>query len=399
MAFDVARVRGLIPALGDGWVHVDGTAGMHAPEEVAFATLRALRAPVSAPGGVFPASLVAEETEHAARQAVADLVGADPRGVVIGPGVAVLLRRLADALGETWILGDEIVLSRLDDVSNVTPWLRNAQRKGVGVRWAEIDIETCELPDWQFDDLLERTTRVVALTAASPHVGTRPDIPKIAERTRENGALLVVDISAAAPFGPQDIDALGADVVALDAAAWGGPRLGALVFRAPALLDRLASCSLEPAARGPRRLEVGPHSCPQLAGLIASIDHLAGLDDTAAGTRRERLIASMAEVKSYQAGLLATLLVELRTRTGALVIGDPMRRVPMLSFTHASVKAPDVVEHLADRGICAFADPGDHGVLAHLGSAEVGGVVRVGLAHYTNAAEVEALVSAVAELG
>ncbi|WP_214365679.1 aminotransferase class V-fold PLP-dependent enzyme [Pseudonocardia sp. H11422] len=399
MAFDVARVRGLTPALGDGWVHMDAIAGMHVPEQVAYATLRAVRAPVSVPGGVFAASRQAEEAEEAARAAIADLVGGDPRGVVLGPGSAVLLSRLAEAVSETWILGDEIVVSRLDDVANVAPWVRNAQRRGAGVRWAEIDIETCELPDWQFDELLDGPTRVVAVTAASAQVGTRPDIARIAKRTQERGALLVVDARAAATYGPLDITALGADVVAVDAAAWGGPQVGALVFRVPALLDRLASCSLEPSARGPHRLEIGPHSCPQLAALVASVDHLAELDETAIGTRRERLLASMAEVKAYQAGLLATLLVELRTRTGAVVLGDPMRRIPMVSFTHASVKAPDVVEHLAERGICAFADPGEHGVLAHLGSAEVGGVVRIGLAHYTTAAEVEALVSAVAELG
>lgn len=398
MAFDVARVRGLIPGLGDGWVHLDGTAGMHAPEQVASATLQALRAPTAVPGGVYPASRLAGETEDAARRAIADLVGADPRGVVLGPGSAVLLRRLANAVSETWMLGDEIVVSRLDDVANVAPWLRNAARKGVGVRWAEIDIETCELPEWQFDELLTGAVRVVALTAASRHVGTRLDVARIAERTRENGALLVVDLTAAAPFGPQDLTALGADVVVLDAAAWGGPRLGALVFRAPALLDRLGSYALEPAPRGPHRLELGPHSFPQLAGLVASVEHLAGLDDAATGTRRERLLTSMAQVQAYQAELLATLLVELSIGTRAVVLGDPARRVPMLSLTHPSVKAPDVVEHLADRGVCAMADPGDQGVLAHLGTAEIGGVVRVGLAHYTSAGEVEVLVSALAEL-
>jgi cysteine desulfurase len=270
MAFDVARVRGLVPALGDGWIHL--APGMQAPEQVVSAITTALRIPRALPGGLFPASAHAAAVEDAARRAISDLVGADPRGVVLGPGPAVLLQRLADAAGETWMLGDEIVVSRLDDIANVTPWVRNAHRRGAAVRWAEIDIETCELPLWQFDELLGRTTRVVALTGASAQVGVRPEVAAIAERTRESGALLVVDLSAAAPFGPLDLDALGADVVALDAAAWGGPEIGALVFRAPALLDRLASCSLDPMARGPHRLEVGPHPVPQLAGLVASVD-------------------------------------------------------------------------------------------------------------------------------
>lgn len=228
-------------------------------------------------------------------------------------------------------------------------------------------------------------------------MGTRPDVAAIAERTRENGALLVVDLSAAAAFGPQDLDALGADVVVLDAAAWGGPRVGALVFRAPALLDRLPSCSPDPAARGAARLELGPHCATQLAGLLASVDHLARLDDAATGSRRERLLTSMAALETYWSGLLAELLDGLRG-TGSTVLGAPERRVPLLSLTHEAVKASDVVEHLASRGICAFTDTGEQGVLAHLGSAEIGGVVRIGLAHYTTGAEVGTLVGALAEL-
>ena len=396
MAYDVARVRGLIPAVGDGWIHLDATAGMQVPDQVVSAMTTAFRAAQSVPGGVFAASALVSELEHEARNAVADLVGADPRGVVLGPNRAVLLDRLAEAVGNTWILGDEVVVTRLDDVANVTPWVRTAQRRGAAVHWAEIDLESGELPVWQFDNLLDATTRVVALTAASGELGTCVDVGAVAERTQTIGALLVVDLGAAAAFAPLDLDGLGADVIALDAAAWGGPQLGALVFRVPALLDRLASCSLDPAARGPQRLELGPHSYPALAGLIASIDHLSGLDDSITGTRRGRLLGSMAALEAYHTALLDDLVDDLRD-ADVTVLGASERRVPRLSLTCA-VKAPDAVEHLAERGICAFADPGTQGVLASLGAAEAGGAVRIGLAHYTTRAETGALVAALAEL-
>ena len=35
MAYDVARVRGLHPSLGDGWVHFDAQHGMLVPDSVA----------------------------------------------------------------------------------------------------------------------------------------------------------------------------------------------------------------------------------------------------------------------------------------------------------------------------------------------------------------------------
>ena len=398
MAFDVARVRGLFPALGDGWVHLDGTSAMQVPEQVAMAVATALRAPVSAPGGVFPSSQRGAAIVDAARRAVADLVGVDPAGVVLGAGVAVLLHRLADALGAGWMLGDEIVLSRLDHQANVAPWVRAAQRCGATVRWAEVDIETCELPSWQYDELVAQRTRLVAVTAASAAVGTRPEVAKIAERARSVGAVVVVDASGAAPFVPLDAAAMGADVVAVSGLAWGGPPVAALAFRDPRVLDRLPSCSLDPDARGPERLELGPHPHAMLAGLVASVDYLAELDDTAAGPRRERLLTSLSSVKAYQAGLLSHLTGELRALRHVTVIGDAMRRIPVMAFTVAGRKCWDVVEALADSGVCAYADAGHHDVFATLGVAEVGGVVQVGLAHYTTVAEVNALVRAATTL-
>src|SRR5882757_3459604 len=285
MPYDVARVRGMTPAIGDGWVHLDAPTGAQCPEQVALTMSTAIRAPVSAPGGAFPASQRAEVIEDAARQAIADLVGCDPRGVVLGPNREVLLTRLADALGQTWEMGEAIVLSRLDDVANVAPWERAAKHVGVDVRWGEIEIETCELPEWQYEKLLDASVQLVAVTAGSEHVGTRPKVSKIAEFAHRTGALVVVDGYSAAACGPLRMDELGADVLALSPAAWGGPQCGALAFANPDLLDQLSSCSLRPKVTGPERLEVGPHCYPLLAGLVASVDYLSALDSDAQGDR------------------------------------------------------------------------------------------------------------------
>jgi len=398
MAFDVAAIRGQFPALGDGWIHLDGPAGMQVPEQVATAVSTALRAPVSAPGGVFPASQRAGAIVDAARHSVADLVGCDPAGVVLGPNPAVLLQRLAEAVGAGWVIGDEVIVSRLDHQQNIAPWLTVAQRAGATTRWAEIDIETCELPAWQYESLVTHRTKVVAVTAASGVVGTRPDLTKVTELAHASGALVVVDASSAAPFVPMDIKAMGADVVAVSATAWGGPTVGALAFADPSLLDRLPACSLGPNQTGPGRLELGQHAYPLLAGLVASVEYLANLDDAASGTRRERLQTSIGSAKSYQAGMLGKLISELRGLLHVTVIGDAMRRIPALAFTVTDVKASNATVHLADRGICAFADDVPSGVFAALGVAEVGGAVRIGLAHYTTSAEIDALVEAVAAL-
>jgi cysteine desulfurase family protein (TIGR01976 family) len=388
----------MTPAIGDGWVHLDAPTGAQSPEQVALTMSTAVRAPVSAPGGAFPASQRAEVIEDAARQAVADLVGGDPRGVVLGPSREELLTRLAESVAQTWEMGESVVLSHLDDVANTAPWERAARERGVQVRWAEIEIETCALPEAQYDALLDTSVQLVAVTAGSEHVGVRPKVPAIAERAHRTGALVVVDGYAAAAGGPLRLEELGADVLVVSAAAWGGPQCGALVFANPDLLDELPSCSLHPNAVGPERLEVGPHCYPLLAGLVASVDYLASLDDTAQGDRPARLAVSMRSVWEYQSELMDELLRELSFIPAVTVVGDPAGGLPALAFTHDARKATDVVAQLAERGLCAVADLGEHGVLEYLGSAEVGGVVRVGLAHYTTRSELDQLVRALSEM-
>ncbi len=183
MAFDVARVRGLFPTLGDGYIHLDGPAGTLIPESVARAVSAALRVPLANRHGPFPSSARADALIDAARRAFADLVGGEPAGVVLGPNMTTITYALARALSKTWNVGDEVVVSRLDHDANIRPWITAAKSAGAVVRWAEVDIETCELPEWQYETLINQRTRLVAVTGwcrrrTTCRTGSRPARPR-----------------------------------------------------------------------------------------------------------------------------------------------------------------------------------------------------------------------------
>lgn len=157
MGYDVARVRGSIPSLGDGWIHLDPQLGMLIPDRVSTAVSTAFRHSASNHSAGNIAAKRSAALLESARVAIADLVGAYPSGVVIGPDRATLLSWLADSLSSRLGLGTGLVLSRLDEEANVAPWLRVASRTGAHVRWAEVEIDTCELPTWQFEELITST--------------------------------------------------------------------------------------------------------------------------------------------------------------------------------------------------------------------------------------------------
>lgn len=398
MAYDVARVRGLHPALGDGWVRFDAPAGMVFPESVATTVSTAFRASTANTSSPHPAAQRSVAVLAAARQAVADLVGADPAGVVLGSDRAVLLTALADASSSRAGLGSELVLTRLDDEANIVPWLRAADRYGARVRWAEFDIETGELPTWQWDELLNPDTRLVAMPSASAVLGTVTDVAVVTKLVHDAGGLVVVDHTAASPYRLFDIEATGADVVAVNTAVWGGPPMGALAFRNAELIDSFGSVSTDPHASGPARLELGAHQFGLLAGIVASVEYLAALDESADGTRRERLRQSMASAQTHLDVLLDYLLTALRSLPLVTLIGEPAERIPVVSFVVNGVPAERVVQRLADNGVLAIANAPSR-VFDIIGVNEIGGAVTVGLAHYSTVGEVDHLVRALASLG
>jgi len=398
MAYDVARVRGLHPALGDGWMRFDAQAGMLVPESVATTVSTAFRGSSANAASPHPSARRSVAVLDAARQAIADLVDGDPGGVVLGADRSILLTSLADASFSRVGIGYEVVVSRLDDEANIAPWLRAANRYGAKVKWAEVDIETGELPAWQWESLITPPTRLVALTSASSTLGTVTDVGAVTKLVHDVGGLVVVDHSAAAPYRLLDIGDVEADVVALNAPAWGGPPIGALVFRDPAVIDTLGSVSMDPYASGPARLELGAHQYGLLGGVVASIEYLAGLDEEAQGSRRERLTASMQSADAYLNRLYDYLMVSLRSLPLVMVIGSPEAHIPVVSFAVTGVPAERVVARLADNGILATSNANSR-VLDLIGVNDIGGAVTVGLAHYSTMGEVDQLVRALASLG
>jgi cysteine desulfurase family protein (TIGR01976 family) len=327
------------------------------------------------------------------RQALADLTGGSPDGVILGPNMTTLTYRLAEALSRRWERGDEIVVSRLDHDANIRPWVQAAARRGATVRWAEVDLATTELPAGQYGELL---------TAASNVVGTRPDLAAIAAAAHAVGALVYVDGVHATPHVPVDVKALGADFYATSAYKWSGPHIGTVVAD-PALLDSVHPDKLAPAPAGvPGRFERGTAAFADLAGVVAAVEHLASLGhgpDLVVATRRQRVLASMAAVEEYETGLFAGLLDGLDAMEHVTLYGRAARRTPTAFFTVAGRTPRQVAEHLAARQVNVWNGDNYAWELAGaLGLRDSGGAVRAGLVHYNDQADVDRLLAAVAEL-
>ncbi|MGA0931325.1 MAG: cysteine desulfurase-like protein [Candidatus Nanopelagicales bacterium] len=392
MTYNVDRLRARVPALSEGAAHFDGPGGTQVPADVADAIAAALRAAVSNRGRGTAAERRADDIVTGARQAMADLLGADPRGIVFGRSMTQLTMDIARTLAQDWGPGDEVVVSRLDHDADVRPWVIHAERAGATIRWAEFDPATGEMSPQDVLRHVGPATRLVALTGASNLIGTRPDLAAVAAVVHEHDALFYVDGVHLTAHAPVDVEAIGCDFYACSPYKFLGPHLGVLAA-SPELLETLHPDKLLPATNVvPERFELGTLPYELLAGVTAAVDVLADLVPSE-GTRRERVLTSMGALEDYEDALHARMREGLEDIPGITLYSNAKHRTPTETFTIDGFDGEAISAFLAERGVNAPA--GNFYALEvsrSLGLGDTGGV-RVGLAPYSSIDDVERLIA------
>jgi len=397
VTYDVAAVRAQFPALKSGAAFFDGPGGTQTPLPVAQAVSDTLTAPLSNRGRQTVAERNADGVVTAARSALADLLGADSAGIVLGRSATQLAYDFSRTLAKTWSPGDEVVVTRLDHDSNIRPWVQAAAAAGAAVRWADFDPATGEFTTDHLREVLSDRTRLVAVTAASNLLGTRPDVAALAEAAHRRGALVYVDGVHHTAHSAVDVDALGADFFTCSPYKFLGPHLGVLAAK-PELLETLSPDKLLASTDTvPERFEYGTLPYEVLAGTRAAVDFIADLDPGENPDRRARLVSSLGAVQAHEDGLLARIESGLAELERVTVYSVATRRTPTLLLGIDGADTADAYHHLAARGVNA--PSGSFYALEasrRLGLGDTGGL-RVGLAPYNDGEDVARLLDGLAD--
>ena len=396
--YDANRLRAQVPSLRSGAAHFDGPGGTQTPAAVADAIADALTAPLSNRGRGNEAERNADDITVAARQAGADLVNADPRGIVFGRSMTQITFDIARSLARDWGEGDEIVVTRLDHDANVRPWVWYARESGATLRWLDFDPATAEIDPAGLAAIVNENTRLVAMTGASNLLGTRPDLAAMSRIAHDAGALLFVDGVHLTAHAPVDVHAIGADFFACSPYKFLGPHCGMLAA-SPALLETLHPDKLRPSTEVvPERFELGTLPYELLAGVTAAIDVLADLVPDQHGNRRERLVVSMRALEAHEDELHAKLRAGLEGIGDITFYSNAAHRTPTELFAVNGKDSQEVSTHLETRGV--YAPAGSFYAIEaaeHLGLGEAG-AIRAGLAPYSTHEDVDRLLQAVAEV-
>jgi len=260
------------------------------------------------------------------------------------------------------------------------------------------------------DDLTRKITsktKVVAAGYASNAVGTINDVREIVRLAHRNGAMAFIDAVHYAPHGPIDVRALDCDFLVCSTYKFFGPHLGVLYGKREHL-RRLEPYKVRANTNAvPNRWEWGTlnHEC--IAGITACVEYLADLGrhaNPAAPTRRAAVLAAYEAIQKHEHGLMETMIQGLLAIPELKLYGirDPKRfdrRCPTIAVRIDGHTPLELATKLGERGI--FTWDGNYYALnltERLDVEKDGGFLRIGLAHYNTAEEVERLLTALREI-
>ena len=398
--FDPIPFRAQFPALqqkvnGRTAVYLDGPGGTQVPQRVIDAISEALTLGISNHGGPFITSARTDAIVDEARLAMKDFLNArSPEEIVFGQNMTSLTFSISRAITRTWQAGDEIILTRLDHDANISPWLMAAEDRGLTIRWLDFDTVDCTHKLESLAGLLNKRTRLVAVTYASNAVGSISNVKKITEMAHAAGALVYVDSVHYAPHGLIDVQDLDCDFLVSSSYKYYGPHTG-ILYGKYELLDSLTAYKVRPAPSKPAgKWETGTQSFESLAGVTAAINYIAELGDSD-GNRRQKIVSAMNRTKRYEMTLSERFLRGAAQVPGLRVYGitdieNLEQRTPTFAVGLQGYTPEAVASYMGERGF--FVWHGDYyavAVMERLGFLDKGGLVRIGFVHYNTGIEVD----------
>jgi len=410
-ALDISRVRSQFPSLsqtvaGQPAVFLDGPGGTQVPQRVIDAISGYLKNSNANTCGAYATSQHTNAIIAEARAAMADFFGCDHDEVVFGPNMTTLTFAISRSIGRELGPGDEILLTHLDHDANVSPW-RALEERGVTIRFVDINEDDCTLNMTDLAQKISSRTRVVAVGYASNAVGTINDVKEIVRLAHHKGALAYIDAVHYAPHGPIDVPGLDCDFLVCSSYKFFGPHMG-ILYGKREHLQHLQPYKVRANTNAiPNCWEWGTlnHEC--IAGITACVDYLADLGrqvDPSASTRRTALLAAYSAIQQHEHGLAEILISGLLTISGLKLYGirdtgKLDRRCPTAAVRIAGHTPLELATKLGERGF--FTWDGNYYALnlsERLDVEKDGGFLRIGLAHYNTAEEVQRFLSALREI-
>src|SRR3990170_7446167 len=164
--------------------------------------------------GVYSLSEKATEKYEQSRKIVADFIGCqDEREIIFTRNATEAINLLAASWGKIAVnKGDNIVSTVMEHHANIVPWQQLTKEKQAELRFVDITLDG-KLDLSSLEKIIDKSTRLVAITFISNVLGTINPIKEIISKIKKYNPQIVVlvDAAQAVPHQKVDIKDLAAD--------------------------------------------------------------------------------------------------------------------------------------------------------------------------------------------
>jgi selenocysteine lyase/cysteine desulfurase len=352
----------------------------------------------------YPSSAQAGEAMDRAHIGWAQALNIDPTELTVGPSTSINTYVLAQAMGDHWQPGDEIIVTNQDHEANSGVWRRKAQQKGVSIRQWEVDKDSGLLDVEALIPLLNDNTRGVFFTHCSNIVGTVNPVAEITGIIKGGSkARVFVDAVAYAPHHISDLKALGVDGYAFSLYKVFGPHQSLMYVNAE-MRGELTSQAHYFNSGNPTKdyNPAGPQHA-QVAACAGVLDYFDDLHQHHFGaselSRNARLQDIHHLILQHENELATPILDYIHNHRDLRLIGKTHTRdndrAPTVALKPLRQSAAALTHKLQDQGIGT--ENGNfyaHRLIGDLGIDTSDGVVRLSLVHYANQQDVERILAA-----
>jgi cysteine desulfurase/selenocysteine lyase len=343
--------------------------------------------------GVYGLAEEATDLYEGGREAVARLLGADPRVMVLTKNATEASNLMAYAWARRNLgPGDAFLTTHMEHHANFVPYRMAADDLGFEVRAVRVTADGLLDLDHAAELLADGRVRLAAFIHVSNVLGTINPVAELTRMVKEarGDAVVVVDGAQAAPHLPVDVRALGVDAYLWTGHKMVGPTgIGGVAIR-PELAesmhpflgggDMIREVSIERATWNeiPHKFEAGTPMIAESAGLAAAVEYLEDL--------------GMDAVRAHEAKLTGQFLDAVTAVDGVTLYGprDTSLRGGAISFALAGVHPHDVGAMLDQHGVCVRV--GHHCAKPLMQQLGVNATVRASLYLYNDVDDIEPFV-------
>ncbi|MGH7596008.1 MAG: SufS family cysteine desulfurase [bacterium] len=392
---DVERIREDFPILrqkvrGKPLVFLDSAATSQKPQVVIDALRHYYEAEnANIHRGVYYLSEIATNAYEGTRQKIKEFINANSiKEIVFVRGTTEGINLVASSYGRKNIReGDEIVISAMEHHSNIVPWQMLCEETGAKLRVIPIN-DDGELIVEEFEKLLNKKTKLVAVVHTSNSLGTINPVKRLVDIAHDRNVPVLVDGAQAMPHGKIDVKKLGCDFFVFSGHKVFGPTGVGVLYAKEALLekmppyqgggDMIKSVTFEKTLYNdlPHRFEAGTPNIAGVIGLGKALDYVAG-------SGYEKIAAYEHELLNYATAALSTIK-PLR------IIGTAKEKAAVISFVLEGIHPHDVGTILDRDGIAVRT--GHHCTQPVMERFNIPATSRASFAFYNTTAEADLLV-------